>query len=105
MKKLVFVSVFSLSIVSTAFAQSSAKISGTITLVGEDSVLHEVSVQIVELKRVTETDTDGRYEFAGLPPGRYTLARIRPDLPRRRKRSCLLQTRRRLSTFSFSLPD
>ncbi|MGB7201216.1 MAG: TonB-dependent receptor [Pyrinomonadaceae bacterium] len=73
MKKLVFVSVFSLSIVSSAFAQSSAKISGTITLAGADSVLHEVSVQIVELKRVTQTDTNGRYEFGGLPPGRYTL--------------------------------
>lgn len=54
-------------------AQSTAKITGTITLAGEDTVLHEVSVQIVELKRSTQTDTTGRYEFTSLPPGRYTL--------------------------------
>ncbi len=56
-----------------SFAQTTGKISGTVETVGRDTVLHQASVQIVELKRTTATDNSGYYEFIGVPAGRYTL--------------------------------
>lgn len=66
---LFFITVLSLS----AFAQGS-KITGRVTFGGDDSVLHQASVQIVQLKRSTVTDDNGNYEFANVPPGRYTIS-------------------------------
>ena len=56
-----------------AFAQTTGTIAGTVRLAGEDSVLHEASVQIVELKRTTVTDKSGTFQFTGIPAGTYTL--------------------------------
>lgn len=53
------------------FGQS-ATISGTVTF-GENTALHDASVQIVQLQQTTRTDTDGKYSFADVPPGRYTV--------------------------------
>ncbi len=55
------------------FAQNTGKISGTVHLGTEDTVLHQVSVQIVEIKRTTVTDQSGHFEFANVPPGTYTI--------------------------------
>lgn len=54
-------------------AQTSGSISGRITFGSDARPLHQVSVKLVELKRTVVTDDDGRYEFKGLPPGRYTI--------------------------------
>ena len=54
-------------------AQTTGKITGTVHLGTEETVLHEVKVQILELKRTTTTDVSGNYAFAALPPGKYTL--------------------------------
>ena len=54
------------------FAQG-GKISGKVTFGGDDTVMHQVSVQIVQLKRSTVTDDNGVYEFSNVPPGRYTV--------------------------------
>ena len=56
-----------------AFAQTTGTIGGTVRLAGEDTVLHEASVQIVELKKTTVTDKSGIYQFTGIPVGTYTL--------------------------------
>jgi len=56
-----------------SFAQNTATLSGTVRLAGEDTVLHDASVQIVELKRTTTTDNSGAYRFAGVPAGTYTI--------------------------------
>jgi iron complex outermembrane receptor protein len=63
--------IFSLSF--TILAQGNGKISGTVHLGTEETVLHQVSVKLVELKLTTATDTYGHYEFASVPPGRYTV--------------------------------
>src|SRR3954470_6183267 len=55
------------------FGQDPGKISGTVHLGTEETVLHQVSVRIAELKLSTVTDTYGHYEFANVPPGRYTV--------------------------------
>ena len=54
------------------FAQT-GKISGTVTLGSDGSVMHEVSVEITELKRIAITDHQGQYEFIDIPAGRYTV--------------------------------
>jgi iron complex outermembrane receptor protein len=56
-----------------AFAQGSASITGKITFGGDQSILHQVSVELAELRRITSTNDDGVYTFSGLPPGRYTI--------------------------------
>ena len=54
-------------------AQNTSTITGTVKLAGEDTVLHQASIQVVELNRTAITDQNGSYKFAGLPPGTYTL--------------------------------
>ena len=67
--------VFSLAAFGAAFGQTQAgKVTGTVHLGSEDTVLHEVSIQIVELKRTTTTDKSGNFVFDNIPPGRYTIA-------------------------------
>jgi iron complex outermembrane recepter protein len=53
--------------------QNTGSIRGTVTVAGGDSVLHQASVQIVELRRSTVTDRNGQFEFTGVAPGSYTL--------------------------------
>jgi iron complex outermembrane recepter protein len=66
---------FLLLIISTSFisAQTAGKISGTVYLGSDDTVLHQVSVKLVELKMTTVTDTYGHFQFANVPPGQYTV--------------------------------
>jgi iron complex outermembrane receptor protein len=73
MNKFFFISLILLVTSLTTLGQTGGKISGTVRLVGEDTVLHQASVQIVELKRTTATDDNGYFEFTGVPPGRYTI--------------------------------
>ena len=52
---------------------SSGSITGTVRLGSENTVLHEASVQIVELRRTAVTDDLGVYKFVGISPGTYTV--------------------------------
>lgn len=73
MNKILALTLFLLVYSVAAMAQAGGKVSGTIKLSGEDTVMHQVSVQIAELKRNTATDRNGYFEFVDVPPGRYTL--------------------------------
>ena len=64
---------FILLAVVGASGQSTGKITGRV-MDSQGRVVHQASVQIVELKRTTATDDDGVYEFAGIAPGAYTVA-------------------------------
>ncbi len=55
-----------------AFAQT-GRLSGTITSDVNGQQLAGVSVEIPKLKRSTETDENGKYEFMDLPNGIYTI--------------------------------
>jgi len=57
---------------ASSFAQD-GKIAGKVTFGADNAAMHEVSVQIVQLKRSTVTDAYGMYEFENIPPGRYTI--------------------------------
>jgi iron complex outermembrane receptor protein len=58
-----------------AFAQSSngaaTTLRGTVTLGESGKPVHNVLVTILQLKRTVYTDDDGKYEFQGVPPGKY----------------------------------
>ena len=62
-----------LSLSLGVFAQDGATISGKVTYTENKNPLHNVSVQIVQLKRSVETADDGSYRFENVPPGRYTI--------------------------------
>jgi iron complex outermembrane receptor protein len=74
-------SIFSFS----ALAQSNTTLRGTVTLSDSGKPIHNVLVTILQLKRTVDTDENGKYEFQGVPPGRYDvvahLDRV-PDLVR-----------------------
>jgi iron complex outermembrane receptor protein len=46
---------------------------GSIKLADGGTPLHNVIVSLVQLKRSTETDESGAYEFQNVPPGNYTV--------------------------------
>ncbi|HYH84749.1 MAG TPA: TonB-dependent receptor [Pyrinomonadaceae bacterium] len=46
---------------------------GTIKLADGGTPLHNVIVNLVQLRRSTETDENGAYEFQNVPPGNYTI--------------------------------
>lgn len=54
-------------------AQSGGTISGRVTSEGNNAPLASVTVQLVQLRRVTQTDDQGAYQFTDVPPGRYSL--------------------------------
>ena len=53
--------------------QSGGAVRGTIKLADGGTPLHNVIVNLVQLKRSTETDENGAYEFQNIPPGTYTI--------------------------------
>ncbi len=55
------------------YAQNAGKITGTVSYGDDKAVIHQVSVQIVELKKTAPTDDSGVYVFANIPPGTYRL--------------------------------
>jgi iron complex outermembrane receptor protein len=73
MKDIVSVPFISLLFVISVFSQTNGSISGMVFFAGDNSVMHNVTVRIVELKQTAVTDDDGKYEFKNVPPGRYTL--------------------------------
>ena len=52
---------------------SGGSIHGRIILSDGGTPLHNVIVNLVQLKRSVETDDDGAYEFQNVPPGAYTV--------------------------------
>ena len=54
-----------------ALAQSTATLRGTVTLGDTDRPVHHVLITILQLKRSTDTDEGGKYEFQDVPPGKY----------------------------------
>ena len=59
---------------SPLFAQSNATLRGTVTLGESGEPVHNTLVTILQLKRTVGTDEQGKYEFQGLPPGRYDVS-------------------------------
>ena len=58
---------------ASARAQATGAIRGKIVLADNDRPMHNVIVTVVELRRSTETDEEGVFELAGVPPGTYTV--------------------------------
>ncbi|MDQ3321829.1 MAG: TonB-dependent receptor [Acidobacteriota bacterium] len=73
MKLFILLAFALLSLPLLTFAQTGGTIRGTITSDVNRTPIGGVSVEITQLRRGTETDANGVYEFTNLPPGRYTL--------------------------------
>src|SRR5687767_8448900 len=52
---------------------SGGSIAGKIILADGGTPLHNVIVNLVQLRRSTETDENGAFEFRNVPPGTYTV--------------------------------
>lgn len=63
-----------LSAWAQAPAAAPATLRGRVTLENQDYPLHHVTVTIVQLRRVTETDDRGEYRFGNVPPGEYEVS-------------------------------
>ncbi|HYE63938.1 MAG TPA: TonB-dependent receptor, partial [Pyrinomonadaceae bacterium] len=64
---------FLLAVPIAGFSQSGGSLRGVVTYQANGNPLHNVSVQIVQLRRSVETDASGAYEFQQIPPGTYTV--------------------------------
>ena len=73
MKRFSLVFLAILMIAVSSYAQSSGKISGTVTSQINAMPVPNASVRITQLQRSVETDEQGRYEFTDVPAGRYTI--------------------------------
>ena len=62
---------FICSLQVTGLTQASGSLKGTVTLETSGKPVHNVAVTIIQLKRATETDDNGQYEFQNVPPGTY----------------------------------
>jgi iron complex outermembrane receptor protein len=59
------------SLAATGLGQGAGTLRGTVTLGDGSTPVHNVRVTIIQLKRSTETDDKGNYEFQNVPPGKY----------------------------------
>ena len=73
MRTIISVLVFVLLFIVSVSAQSTGSITGTVYFAGDNSVMHNVTVRIAELKLTAVTDDLGQYQFKTVLPGRYTL--------------------------------
>ncbi len=55
------------------FAQTGSTISGKVTFTEDGTPLHNATVQIVQLKKTVQTDSNGEYKIDNVPAGRYTV--------------------------------
>jgi iron complex outermembrane recepter protein len=55
------------------YTQENGSVKGKVIYEHNGNPLHNVSIQIVQLRRMVETDEEGTYEFTGIKPGTYTL--------------------------------
>ena len=61
------------SLPTLAQTTAGATLRGTVTLGDTDKPVHHVLITILQLKRSTDTDESGKYEFRDVPPGRYDI--------------------------------
>ena len=54
-----------------AVAQTNGTLRGTVTLGETGKPVHHVLITILQLKRSVDTDEEGKYQFTGVPPGKY----------------------------------
>ena len=59
------------SLPTLAQTNANATLRGTVTLGDTDKPVHHVLITILQLKRSTDTDENGKYEFQDVPPGKY----------------------------------
>ncbi len=77
----IVVSLFLFSLPGPVLAQEGGAIRGVVTYEINDNPLPHVLIQLVQLRRTTETGEDGSFEFVNIPPGIYTITTHREGIP------------------------
>lgn len=72
LKYFLFITLFTFLSFGFVSAQT-ATLTGSVTYGGDNTPLHDATVQIVQLKQNTVTDDSGNYRFENVPAGRYTI--------------------------------
>jgi iron complex outermembrane recepter protein len=67
----IFISLIGLPVFGQAARTTT--LSGTVTLGENGKPVHNVLITILQLKRTVDTDDNGKYEFQGLPAGKYDI--------------------------------
>ena len=62
---------FFICLPAAGLGQTNGTMKGTVTLETSGTPVHNVAVTIIQLKRATETDDNGQYEFQNVPQGTY----------------------------------
>ena len=65
--------VFKGGLYGQAQAQAGGTVRGTVILAEGGTPIHNAIVNLIQLRRSTETDANGAYEFTNVPPGSYTV--------------------------------
>ena len=83
--------------------QSTGTLGGTVRLKANGDPVHGATVLLVQLGRQATTDIEGRYQFAGIPPGRYTLLAHMHPLSDERQTAAIAAGERRTADFALTL--
>lgn len=75
------VAVFCLGLTASNVWAQTGVLKGKVTIAGQDTPVHNAIIFLTQLKRTTQTDEQGRYEFKDVPNGTYSLIARLERLP------------------------
>ena len=70
-----------LAVSIVSLPQTGNQLRGKVTIAGQGTPVHNAIVVITQLKRTTQTDEEGRYEFTNVPAGTYNVIAHLDRLP------------------------
>ena len=78
--RLVYALVSLFVFMSLVYAQGGGSIKGSVSLKSKNMGLHNASIRVVQLGKVTDTKEDGTFEIKDVPPGTYDVVATMPAM-------------------------
>lgn len=104
MKPILFLPLLFLFLPLYGFSQITSSISGTVTMV-DGRPLPSASVSIVELNRTTLTNEQGKYNFANVAPGNYTIKIQVLGAAQKNLQATVVADQQTTTTINYQLPN